>query len=59
MPPAPLKIMMNVAPGAGVRLRPLPHAGIGLARLEFIINRQIGIHPNALLEYDRQPPGST
>src|SRR6185295_4501340 len=33
----------------------LPHRGVGLARLEFIINRQIGIHPKALLELDKQP----
>jgi pyruvate,water dikinase len=33
----------------------LPHQGIGLARLEFIIARQIGVHPRALLEYDKQP----
>ena len=39
--------------GAGLRLRALPHAGVGLARLEFIINRQIGIHPQALLELEQ------
>ncbi|MFB1034843.1 MAG: phosphoenolpyruvate synthase, partial [Sinobacterium sp.] len=33
----------------------LPHAGVGLARLEFIINRMIGIHPKALLDFDNQP----
>ena len=56
MPPAPLKIMMNVGnPERAFDFAQLPHQGIGLARLEFIIARQIGVHPKALLEYDRQP----
>jgi pyruvate,water dikinase len=56
MPPAPLKIMMNVGnPERAFDFAQLPHQGIGLARLEFIIARQIGIHPRALLEFDRQP----
>ncbi len=56
MPPAPLKIMMNVGnPERAFDFAQLPNQGIGLARLEFIIARQIGIHPRALLEYDRQP----
>ncbi|MEO7478962.1 MAG: phosphoenolpyruvate synthase [Lysobacteraceae bacterium] len=56
MPPAPLKIMMNVGnPERAFDFAQLPHQGIGLARLEFIIARQIGVHPRALLEYDRQP----
>ena len=56
MPPAPLKIMMNVGnPERAFDFAQLPHLGIGLARLEFIIARQIGVHPKALLEYDRQP----
>lgn len=56
MPPAPLKIMMNVGnPERAFDFSQLPNQGIGLARLEFIIARQIGIHPRALLEYDRQP----
>ena len=56
MPPAPLKIMMNVGnPERAFDFAQLPHAGIGLARLEFLIARQIGVHPRALLEYDRQP----
>jgi pyruvate, water dikinase len=55
MPPAPLKIMMNVAnPERAFDFGQLPNAGIGLARLEMIIASHIGIHPNALLEYDRQ-----
>ncbi len=56
MPPAPLKIMMNVGnPERAFDFAQLPHQGIGLARLEFIIARQIGVHPRALLEYDKQP----
>ena len=56
MPPAPLKIMMNVGnPERAFDFAQLPHQGIGLARLEFIIARQIGVHPKALVEYDRQP----
>ncbi len=56
LPPAPLKIMMNVGnPERAFDFAQLPNQGIGLARLEFIIARQIGIHPRALLEYDRQP----
>jgi pyruvate,water dikinase len=56
MPPAPLKIMMNVGnPERAFDFAQLPHQGIGLARLEFIIARQIGVHPKALLEFDRQP----
>ena len=55
MPPAPLKIMMNVAnPERAFDFGQLPNAGIGLARLEMIIASHIGIHPKALLEYDRQ-----
>ncbi|MGV8958896.1 MAG: phosphoenolpyruvate synthase [Stenotrophomonas sp.] len=55
MPPAPLKIMMNVAnPERAFDFGQLPNAGIGLARLEMIIASHIGIHPNALLEYDKQ-----
>ncbi|KAA2285939.1 phosphoenolpyruvate synthase [Arenimonas fontis] len=58
MPPAPLKIMMNVGnPERAFDFAQLPHQGIGLARLEFIIARQIGVHPRALLEYERQPAG--
>lgn len=55
MPPAPLKIMMNVGnPGKAMSFASIPNAGVGLARLEFIINNKIGIHPRALLEYDDQ-----
>ncbi len=56
MPEAPLKIMMNVAnPDRAFDFAMIPNHGIGLARLEFIINRMIGIHPLALLNYDEQP----
>ena len=45
--------MMNVGtPDQAFAFSRLPNAGIGLARLEFIINRQIGIHPKALLDLD-------
>jgi pyruvate,water dikinase len=55
MPPAPLKIMMNVAnPERAFDFGQLPNAGIGLARLEMIIASHIGVHPLALLEYDKQ-----
>ncbi|MCZ2134216.1 MAG: phosphoenolpyruvate synthase [Burkholderiales bacterium] len=56
MPPAPTKIMLNVAnPDLAFEFSQLPNHGVGLARLEFIINRQIGIHPRALLEFDSLP----
>ncbi len=55
MPAAPLKIMMNVAnPERAFDFAMLPNAGIGLARLEMIIASHIGVHPNALLQYDKQ-----
>ncbi|HET9647414.1 MAG TPA: phosphoenolpyruvate synthase [Microlunatus sp.] len=54
MPDVPVKIMMNVGtPDQAFAFSRLPNAGVGLARLEFIINRQIGIHPKALLEFDQ------
>ena len=56
MPPCPTKIMMNVGnPELAFEFRRLPNEGVGLARLEFIINSNVGIHPKALLELDRQP----
>src|SRR4051794_28109413 len=59
MPELPVKIMMNVGtPEQAFAFSRLPHRGIGLARLEFIINRQIGIHPKALLELERDPDGT-
>ncbi len=49
VPPLDVKIMMNVGtPDQAFAFARLPHAGVGLARLEFIINRQIGVHPRAL-----------
>ena len=54
MPEIDVKIMMNVGtPDQAFAFSRLPNAGVGLARLEFIINNQIGIHPKALLEWDR------
>ncbi|SEP64412.1 phosphoenolpyruvate synthase [Solimonas aquatica] len=56
MPDIPVKIMMNVGtPEQAFDFAALPNKGVGLARLEFIINRQIGIHPQALLELEQQP----
>ncbi len=56
MPDLPVKLMMNVAnPDQAFGFAALPNAGVGLARLEFIINATIGIHPRALLEYDALP----
>ncbi|WP_137295292.1 phosphoenolpyruvate synthase [Nocardioides dongxiaopingii] len=56
MPDLPVKIMMNVGtPEQAFSFAQLPHRGVGLARLEFIINRQIGIHPKALLDLARDP----
>jgi pyruvate,water dikinase len=54
LPDIPVKIMMNVGnPDRAFDFANIPHRGVGLARLEFIINRMIGVHPQALLEYDR------
>ena len=56
MPELPFKIMMNVGnPDRAFDFQRLPHAGVGLARLEFIINRMIGVHPRALMDYDTLP----
>ena len=57
MPPVPVKIMMNVAnPDRAFDFAAIPNRGVGLARLEFIINRTIGIHPRALLEFATLQP---
>jgi pyruvate,water dikinase len=57
MPDIPVKIMMNVGtPDQAFAFSRLPNEGVGLARLEFIINHQIGIHPKALLELDTLEP---
>lgn len=56
MPELPFKIMMNVGnPDRAFDFQALPNAGVGLARLEFIINRMIGVHPKALLNFDTLP----
>jgi len=53
LPPIPVKIMMNVGnPDRAFDFAGIPNRGVGLARLEFIINRMIGVHPRALLEFD-------
>ncbi|GGB59311.1 phosphoenolpyruvate synthase [Shewanella inventionis] len=55
LPSLPMKIMMNVGnPDRAFDFARLPNEGVGLARLEFIINRMIGIHPKALLEFNDQ-----
>ena len=57
MPDIPVKVTMNVGnPERAFSFSRLPHRGIGLARLEFIISKMIGIHPRALLEFDDMKP---
>jgi pyruvate,water dikinase len=57
LPPISTKIMMNVGnPDRAFDFAGIPHRGVGLARLEFIINRMIGVHPRALLEFDQLQP---
>jgi pyruvate,water dikinase len=57
LPPSPVKIMMNVGnPDRAFDFASIPNKGVGLARLEFIINRTIGVHPRALLEFDKLEP---
>ncbi len=52
MPPCPVKIMMNVGnPQLAFEFAQIPNSGVGLARLEFIINNAIGVHPKAILDY--------
>ena len=56
LPEIPVKIMMNVGnPSRAFDFASIPNAGVGLARLEFIINNTIGIHPKALLQFDSLP----
>jgi pyruvate,water dikinase len=56
MPRIPVKIAMNVGnPQLAFEFAQLPNAGVGLARLEFIINNEIGVHPKACLEHDNLP----
>jgi pyruvate,water dikinase len=58
MPRIPVKIAMNVGnPDLAFQFAQLPNAGVGLARLEFIINNEIGVHPKACLEFDRLDGG--
>ncbi|KJG04398.1 phosphoenolpyruvate synthase [Photobacterium angustum] len=55
LPILPTKVMMNVGnPERAFDFAQLPNEGVGLARLEFIINKMIGIHPKALLNFDAQ-----
>ena len=57
MPKIATQLMMNVGnPELAFEFRRLPNEGVGLARLEFIINKNVGIHPKALLELAHQPP---
>jgi pyruvate, water dikinase len=54
LPKIPVKIMMNVGnPDRAFDFASIPNCGVGLARLEFIINRMIGVHPRALLEFEQ------
>ena len=56
LPHIPVKLMLNVGnPTLAFEFAQLPSAGVGLARLEFIINNLIGIHPKAVLEYSKLP----
>jgi pyruvate,water dikinase len=57
MPYSPIKFMMNVGnPQLAFNFSQLPNAGVGLARLEFIINNNIGVHPKAILDYPNIDP---
>jgi len=59
LPDIPVKLMMNVGnPDRAFDFANIPNRGVGLARLEFIINRMIGVHPQALLEYDNLDSGT-
>lgn len=56
LPECPVKIMMNVGnPQLAFEFQSIPNKGVGLARLEFIINNNIGIHPKACLDYPNLP----
>jgi pyruvate,water dikinase len=57
-PPLPLKLMLNIGnPMLAFEFAQMPSAGIGLARLEFVINNMIGIHPKAVLNFKKLPEG--
>ncbi|RUR11941.1 phosphoenolpyruvate synthase [Legionella sp. km772] len=54
MPELPIKVMLNVGnPERAFSFQAIPNSGVGLARLEFLISNTIGIHPNALLDFDK------
>ncbi|MEP7313936.1 MAG: phosphoenolpyruvate synthase [Pseudomonadota bacterium] len=56
LPACPIKIMMNVGnPQLAFEYAQMPNSGVGLARLEFIINNNIGVHPKAILDYPNIP----
>ena len=58
LPDIPVKLAMNVGnPDRAFMFASIPNHGVGLARVEFIINRMIGVHPKALIEFDRQDAG--
>jgi pyruvate, water dikinase len=58
LPEIPVKLTMNVGnPELAFGFAQIPNAGVGLARLEFVINNMIGVHPKAILELDRLPAG--
>ena len=58
LPEIPVKLAMNVGnPDRAFMFASLPNHGVGLARVEFIINRMIGVHPKALIEFDQQDAG--
>jgi len=58
LPKPPVRIMMNVGnPDRAFDFAAIPNHGVGLARLEFIINRMIGVHPRALLDFATLDPG--
>ena len=58
LPEIPVKLSMNVGnPDRAFMFASIPNHGVGLARLEFIINRMIGVHPKALIEFDQQDAG--
>ncbi|MDQ3446067.1 MAG: phosphoenolpyruvate synthase [Pseudomonadota bacterium] len=57
LPPIPVKIMMNIGnPQLAFEFQSLPNEGVGLARLEFLINNVIGVHPKAVLDYPNLDP---
>ncbi len=58
LPEIPVKVMMNVGnPELAFEFAQIPNEGVGLARLEFVINNMIGIHPKAILELEQVPSG--